>query len=181
MGNHETSNSQNLELNTRARGLEDLTQDILWLNEVFQKFPKKDFVFKVFPKSIEEIFYQNIKISLYKVYRDDHLELLKDLNFYEFYELFERVTKEALIHNSKKEKEEEEECSICMEKKIEINLKCGHCFCEQCITNWMKKDTTCPMCRETCEETFSSWVIAKPLSDDEIGEDILNFIYEKFL
>lgn len=26
-------------------------------------------------------------------------------------------------------------------------LQCGHFFCDGCITDWRKKQSTCPMCR----------------------------------
>ena len=44
------------------------------------------------------------------------------------------------------------ECSICLEKytvndKI-INLKCEHKYHKDCIKIWLKKNNTCPECRE---------------------------------
>ena len=44
-----------------------------------------------------------------------------------------------------------EECSICQEKfgfldKI-CELPCGHRFHQDCVNNWFKQKTTCPLCR----------------------------------
>ena len=45
-----------------------------------------------------------------------------------------------------------ETCSICLEsfaknEKISL-LSCNHTFHKQCITEWFKKDTSCPICRQ---------------------------------
>ena len=38
-------------------------------------------------------------------------------------------------------------CGICFMNKMEMALACGHMFCDSCITDWRKKQNTCPMCR----------------------------------
>merc|ERR1712142_998231 len=39
-------------------------------------------------------------------------------------------------------------CSICYEVMVEpSSIDCGHTFCAYCITNWMKKKASCPLCR----------------------------------
>ena len=38
-------------------------------------------------------------------------------------------------------------CGICFVNQIEMALQCGHFFCDHCITDWRKKQATCPMCR----------------------------------
>jgi hypothetical protein len=30
-----------------------------------------------------------------------------------------------------------------------VRLACRHVFCEKCITSWLDRHTTCPMCRKT--------------------------------
>ena len=42
-------------------------------------------------------------------------------------------------------------CGICLCNSIEMALQCGHSFCEDCINNWRKKQTSCPMCRYNSE------------------------------
>lgn len=42
-------------------------------------------------------------------------------------------------------------CSICYDdvcEKTEIKTPCGHLFCNECLTPWLFKNTTCPMCRK---------------------------------
>jgi Ring finger domain len=45
------------------------------------------------------------------------------------------------------------ECSICMESKLNWELKCGHRFHRKCFEQWKRiartkgQDVTCPLCR----------------------------------
>ena len=51
------------------------------------------------------------------------------------------------------------ECPCCMEKFEDLpqnvdtrTIRCGHTFCEPCITNWINQDhNTCPLCRKDIE------------------------------
>jgi len=38
---------------------------------------------------------------------------------------------------------------VCLFAKIEVVLPCGHAFCEACITDWLKKQRECPLCRQS--------------------------------
>ena len=40
-----------------------------------------------------------------------------------------------------------EECPICREDKELVTESCGHKFCNECITAWLARYNTCPMCR----------------------------------
>ncbi|KAJ1424124.1 hypothetical protein B484DRAFT_451640 [Ochromonadaceae sp. CCMP2298] len=41
-----------------------------------------------------------------------------------------------------------EECPICMELPSRpVTLDCNHAFCEVCISEWLNKEHTCPVCR----------------------------------
>lgn len=42
------------------------------------------------------------------------------------------------------------ECSICLSKvnKPMCKTKCGHIFHITCLKEWLKKNITCPLCRE---------------------------------
>ncbi|KAI4382923.1 hypothetical protein MLD38_008817 [Melastoma candidum] len=39
-------------------------------------------------------------------------------------------------------------CAICQEKMhAPILLRCKHIFCEECATEWLERERTCPLCR----------------------------------
>lgn len=56
----------------------------------------------------------------------------------------------------------EEMCSICLEKFDVIiadkkdlrKLKCTHTFCDECILKWLKKHKKCPLCQTDLEDTY---------------------------
>jgi hypothetical protein len=44
---------------------------------------------------------------------------------------------------------EDFDCGICREIVfLPHSLPCGHDFCQQCISNWKKKNSSCPKCRK---------------------------------
>merc|ERR1712188_158234 len=48
---------------------------------------------------------------------------------------------------------EEDECPICQaELDTPIALHCGHTYCESCISVWMERESTCPLCRQVVRE-----------------------------
>jgi len=38
-------------------------------------------------------------------------------------------------------------CGVCMDDTIIFRTECGHNFCKSCMTEWLKRSTTCPQCR----------------------------------
>ena len=63
-----------------------------------------------------------------------------------------RIVQEKISNYQQNEKGDEF-CSICLEEfkqndKI-ITLECDHYYHKVCITDWFKKETSCPLCRET--------------------------------
>ena len=40
----------------------------------------------------------------------------------------------------------DEQCSICMDRNMNVTLKCSHRFCKECIDQWAKQTATCPVC-----------------------------------
>ena len=46
------------------------------------------------------------------------------------------------------------DCSICLFERMQVVLPCGHAFCEDCITDWLKRERECPMCRENIGASF---------------------------
>lgn len=63
-------------------------------------------------------------------------------------------------------------CCICFERNIEILLVCGHGFCETDISDWKKRDNTCPMCRQSiCQQKmYESIELFK--DDNEVKQSI---------
>ena len=62
---------------------------------------------------------------------------------------------------SRKRKTEEtteaHECAICLEEKHEtkaILQPCGHCFHWSCMSNWLLRANTCPLCRTLFTHVF---------------------------
>jgi tetratricopeptide (TPR) repeat protein len=57
--------------------------------------------------------------------------------------------KEITIYNNKirisKKLNHVDECIVCYETKLHINIYCGHCFCIDCYPNLF--DKSCPLCR----------------------------------
>eukprot|EP00658_Telonema_sp_P-2_P082813 TRINITY_DN8823_c0_g1_i1.p1 TRINITY_DN8823_c0_g1~~TRINITY_DN8823_c0_g1_i1.p1 ORF type:complete len:353 (+),score=44.55 TRINITY_DN8823_c0_g1_i1:189-1247(+) len=49
-----------------------------------------------------------------------------------------------------------EDCPICQsELVLPVQLHCGHLFCEACVSVWLDKETSCPLCRATVRQTYS--------------------------
>ena len=38
-------------------------------------------------------------------------------------------------------------CGVCMDDTIIFSTECGHNFCKPCMTEWLRRSTTCPQCR----------------------------------
>ena len=71
--------------------------------------------------------------------------------------IVEEVKEEEKLENSQIQKDpvqkpveydnDDNDCSVCLFNRIEVVLPCGHAFCEPCITDWLKKQPECPLCR----------------------------------
>lgn len=75
-----------------------------------------------------------------------------------------------------------DECCICMERKPEISLPCAHSYCLFCIEQWNVSNKTCPVCRETLENTDDSWVLPEIPESSEVDAELqraLNGITQK--
>ena len=40
----------------------------------------------------------------------------------------------------------DEQCPICIDRYVNVTLKCSHRFCNKCIDQWAKEKSTCPIC-----------------------------------
>lgn len=57
------------------------------------------------------------------------------------------------------------DCHICLEPIVKPRkLNCNHVYCDNCITTWLSKNKTCPVCRKDLEEL-------EALKDEEKIED----------
>ncbi|KAG8176663.1 hypothetical protein JTE90_029310 [Oedothorax gibbosus] len=78
--------------------------------------------------------------------------------------ILDKVTSEPLSDT--------DECIICMERKPEVTLPCAHAYCLFCIEQWNVSNKTCPMCRETVENTDDSWVTPEIPESSEMHEEM---------
>ena len=77
---------------------------------------------------------------------------------------------------------DETECQICMDRKKQVALPCGHSFCLGCFQHWSTQSPTCPICRAPfeCSEGDELW----PLTSNEVEDldayatDLVARIYE---
>lgn len=48
------------------------------------------------------------------------------------------------------------DCPICQDRlRTPLRLTCGHIFCEDCVEEWLARESTCPMCRATIQQPES--------------------------
>lgn len=64
------------------------------------------------------------------------------------------------------------ECSICMDRKMDVLLPCAHSFCTPCIEQWNESNKSCPICCEELKNTDESWVMTGKPGVDEISDNI---------
>merc|ERR1719510_2665553 len=63
---------------------------------------------------------------------------------------------EDIIENLQELLERQLQCAICNEVYINtVAVKCGHMFCEACMSTWMETKKSCPLCRTQVTATFS--------------------------
>ena len=91
-----------------------------------------------------------------------------------------------LLPSTNKNEDEEELCSICMDAPPTITTGCcSSQFCEDCIREWNKKNTTCPVCRKTLnvnsqKEHSDAWVTVQKedlMSRAEVAHQFLRFTF----
>eukprot|EP00250_Pteridium_aquilinum_P022711 c25597_g1_i1 orf=161-1468(+) len=62
-------------------------------------------------------------------------------------------------------------CAICQEKMhAPILLSCKHIFCEDCVSEWFDRESTCPLCR----------AIVKPAELRSFGDGSTSLFYQVF-
>eukprot|EP01100_Stratorugosa_tubuloviscum_P008745 TRINITY_DN363_c1_g2_i1.p1 TRINITY_DN363_c1_g2~~TRINITY_DN363_c1_g2_i1.p1 ORF type:complete len:217 (-),score=61.68 TRINITY_DN363_c1_g2_i1:78-728(-) len=96
-----------------------------------------------------------IRVTVEKFNFSGICEDSKQLNFFQTCHLLKLLPRESyclfneLTVSKKKENLDlnEQECVICFNCQIELIQDCGHAFCKQCLIQWRKEKTTCPLCR----------------------------------
>jgi len=66
-------------------------------------------------------------------------------------------------------------CTICQEVFVKPvhSLPCCHCFCENCIVEWNKTSSTCPICRESLyADKYGNCILKKALLVSELIEEL---------
>ncbi|KAK1285915.1 hypothetical protein QJS10_CPB20g00053 [Acorus calamus] len=62
-------------------------------------------------------------------------------------------------------------CAICQEKMhAPILLRCKHIFCEDCVSEWFKRERTCPLCR----------ALVKPADLRSFGDGSTSLFFQLF-
>ncbi|XP_044748853.1 RING finger protein 141-like isoform X1 [Coccinella septempunctata] len=82
------------------------------------------------------------------------------------------ITYEKIVSHADNDPVMSSECTICLERKVELTLPCAHSFCSQCIEEWSSEHHTCPICRDKLESTSDSWVLSEKPEADEISQEL---------
>ena len=83
------------------------------------------------------------------------------------YELMTAIFQGKLEHGQYATTEEASasgnECYICFEyyRNPIILRECQHVFCQHCIEEWLDKENTCPVCRQTVKSTLKNYHLMK--------------------
>ncbi|KAK7098399.1 RING finger protein 141-like [Littorina saxatilis] len=74
--------------------------------------------------------------------------------------------------------EDDNECCICMERKAEVILGCGHNFCEICIDSWtsQRSRSNCPLCREKVTGSDDTWVLTEKPDSSDYETDLKGYL-----
>ncbi|XP_044748854.1 RING finger protein 141-like isoform X2 [Coccinella septempunctata] len=100
--------------------------------------------------------------------REKFQEIISELNSFEK----ACITYEKIVSHADNDPVMSSECTICLERKVELTLPCAHSFCSQCIEEWSSEHHTCPICRDKLESTSDSWVLSEKPEADEISQEL---------
>lgn len=98
----------------------------------------------ILPMLSDSDFEFNIRDFIEQMKCDSHIIITqKDIN---------NKSKYHRVSNDPNEKCKDSECSICISEYLNNEyyrtLNCGHTFHKRCIDKWIKKNNSCPICRE---------------------------------
>lgn len=83
------------------------------------------------------------------IYRNNQGDLVTEYTYEYIILKTIKITKTILENDISKQIEN---CSICLDTKSNIYTKCGHLYCEPCISKWLKTHDNCPYCRTDLSE-----------------------------
>uniref|UniRef100_A0A7S1KRS0 RING finger protein 141 n=1 Tax=Percolomonas cosmopolitus TaxID=63605 RepID=A0A7S1KRS0_9EUKA len=79
------------------------------------------------------------------------------------------------------EADPDDECFVCMERRVDITLPCTHRICAQCLELWKNSSHSCPLCRSRIESNQEWQMPPVPTRSDAcdmIQEFILKLVNE---
>ncbi|KAK7481495.1 hypothetical protein BaRGS_00027257 [Batillaria attramentaria] len=131
-----------------------------------------------------------VRIRCYKVNTRTHrVDSCRSLTLRQYAlmyrEIMEQVSTLSNLQTSRQEdistgkgEEDDDECCICMERKAEVILACGHNFCEICIDNWTseRRHSNCPLCRERVAGADDTWVLTEKPDSSDYETDIKGYL-----
>jgi len=66
------------------------------------------------------------------------------------------LIKSHVIQNYNELSDSKKDCVICLEEfkngDVVITLPCFHLFHKQCITDWLKRENSCPICKHVMKK-----------------------------
>ena len=81
---------------------------------------------------------------------------------------------------------DDNECSLCMEAKVDVVTTCAHAFCNECLSSWklQNKETipTCPICRGPLARENSDdrlWVLEESDTSNSNAKTIIESMSER--
>merc|ERR1712142_991089 len=77
-----------------------------------------------------------------------------------------------MMDNFRELAESQLQCAVCSELFVEAtSINCGHTFCNNCITEWMKKKANCPVCRTDIKQSTQCKVL----------DEYVDKVYDQFV
>ena len=130
-------------------------------SETFEAILGKKLVFylvqnKRLPKLLTR--FPDLKVKCYEL--DSYLQInstsAKCFYLKEILELSELVRHFKTLSSLPRAKPllDEVQCSICLNQNSDTYLGCGHGFCLEDLSDWHKKEPSCPICRSVSEEAY---------------------------
>eukprot|EP00759_Apiculatamorpha_spiralis_P006117 PhF_6_TR13608/c0_g1_i1/m.21778 len=108
---------------------------------------------------------------------DEDIVTLKVMNLHEFHATLTclkayRRTEDRRLRDKD---DEDTNCPVCMERKKDAVLPCGHAFCAKCMAEWSSHSNSCPLCRSS--DQGEAFEIVDGLSEEEMMEMLMDCVF----